>query len=191
MKLLNLIIIAFTLLVVSCDNDPQIVPSDFNSEETKNLQAYYMPKMQGDWCMEDSLISKTDTTYIFAQLHLTEKGEYTAFFREGGRDSIKMNFYETDTEGTHFIKSETFRYVTNDSITGTWTLVHRADYYNQFLVRSKSMNLLQVDEHNTQSLFLVWNNNLQFLDCTENKFKVSWHNSKILTFERRQGAPKF
>lgn len=191
MKYKHLLYIALTFLAVACDNDPQIIPSDFNSEETKALQAFYMPKMQGDWCMEDSIIGKTDTLYLFAQLHLTERGEYTAFFREGYNDSIKVDSYNVDIDGPHFVESDTFRYETNDSITGTWTLVHRADNYNQFLVRSKSKNLLQVDKQNTHSIFMIWNNALQFLDCTDDKLVLLWNNRRILTFEKRQGCPSF
>lgn len=193
MKIKVLAILALALATYSCQSDETEAPI---SAETQQLRAQYNEMVVGDWYYA-SKSEHPDSSRIFEHLHFFHNGKVTGEIRVGYIDSTEVTIQNAiKTKGDSAIDrsiTHNFRYITNDTISGTWSLENHGPDDNYINIRynqaAQKINQQRYNDYN-QAMTLS-SPTIQFYYCNANLLIIADANNRKVTFTHVPIVPNF
>lgn len=193
MKIRILAILALALTIYSCQSDDTDAPI---SAETQQLRAQYNDLVVGDWYFA-SKSEHPDSARIFEHLHFFHDGKVTGEIRVGYIDSTEVTIQNmvTTKDGTSVVSSTThnFRYITNDTVSGTWSLENHVPDANYItILYNQAAQKINQQRYNTYNQAITLNSpSIRFYYCNANSLILNNADEKMVTFTHVPAVPNF
>lgn len=193
MKIKVWAILALALAMYSCQSDETEAPV---SAETQQLRAQYNDMVVGDWYFA-SKSEHPDSARIFEHLHFFHDGKITGEIRVGYIDSTEVTIQNSVTtkDGTAVDRSTThnFRYITNDTVSGTWSLENHAPDANYIsILYNQAAQKINQQRYNTYNQAITLNSpSIRFYYCNANSLIIADANDRMVAFTHVPIVPNF
>lgn len=177
----------------SCQDDDNDVPV---TAETQQLREQYNSIVPGDWYYF-SPSGNGDSVRVYEHLKIYANGKIDGIIRTGYVDStlVTITHATTTKNGTTSERATThnYRYVTNDTISGTWSLENHAPDANYLTIQYDS-KALKINEERIRiynHAITLTSPSIRFYSANANSLVINDVNELPVTFTHVPVQPNF